>query len=106
MRATQPVLPSDGWNHATQTIRVRGTVFLWGSAGVTKNLSFQKPPTLHVCNDVHGEAITFGTRTASGKKTNLGTLKPGEWISIQLQNISGVFATCKLESDVRCLIES
>jgi len=85
-------------------VRVRGTIFLWGSAGVTENITFDKAPVLHIHNDVFGEAISFGSRVASGAEKAMGTLQPGECMSIPLQGISGVFAVCSLESTVGCII--
>jgi hypothetical protein len=41
---------------------------------------------------------------AAGTKTSFGTLQPGECVSIPLQNLTGVFATCAFESTVECLI--
>jgi hypothetical protein len=90
--------------HASYEVRVRGTKFLWGSAGVTVNTAFAKPLLLHVRNHVFGEVVTVGTQPAGGPPTTLGTLQPGECLSIQIQNIAGVFATCALESNVDCLI--
>jgi hypothetical protein len=86
-------------------IRVRGTLFLWGSAGVIANMTFDKPPLLHIRNNVFGEVISIGTRVAAGTETILGTLAPGECISISVQGISGVFATCALETTVGCAIK-
>ena len=73
-------------------------MYLWGSAGVTENIKFDKPLLLHIRNDVFGEVITFGTM-ASGTQTTIGTLQPGECVSIPLQGvkgqgITGVYATC------------
>jgi hypothetical protein len=95
----------DLWTHPSYEVRVRGTMFLWGSAGLAKNMTFSKPMLLHVRNDVFGEQVTLGTRTATGPQTTIGTLQPGECVSIQVQDISGVFATCALESNVSCLIK-
>jgi hypothetical protein len=101
-----PLLPAfDHRRHATYEVRVRGTIFLWGSAGITVNATFDKPLLLHVRNNVFGEAVTVGTQVASGAQTTLGTLQPGECVSIPIQNISGVFATCTLESNVDCVIQ-
>jgi len=84
----------------------RPPIYLWGSAGIKpKNIIFDKPLLLHIRNDVFGEEITFGTQVASGTQTTMGTLQPGECVSIPLQDISGVFATCVLESNVACLIK-
>ena len=96
----------DHWTQPSYEIRVRGTMFLWGSAGLTQNVPFAKPLILHLRNDLFGEAITVGTQVASGTQTTLGTLQPGEFVSIPLQDISGVFATCSLESKVACLIKA
>jgi hypothetical protein len=95
----------DRWPHPSYEVRVRGTMFLWGSGGLTQNIEFNKPILLHIRNDVFGEVITFGTRVASGTQTTIGTLQPGECVSIPLQGICGVFATCTLESNVCCLIK-
>jgi hypothetical protein len=56
-------------------------------------------------NDIFGEDVTFGT-FVSGTQTPIGTLHPGECVSIQITNISGVYATCDagLESVVACII--
>ncbi len=78
---------------------------LWGSAGITKDIAFDKPLLLHIHNDLFGEAITFGTHKSSGGNETIGTLQPGEFISIPLNDISGVFATCEHESTVCCLIK-
>src|SRR5271154_4572079 len=90
--------------HASYEVRVRATMYLWGSAGITVNTAFDKPLLLHIRNNVFGEAATVGTQVAGGPQTTLGTLQPGECLSIQIQNISGVFATCALESNVDCVI--
>lgn len=98
----------DHWTQASYEVRVRGTqIYLWGSAGVTENITFPKPLLLHIRNDIFGEKIAFGTQVASGAQTPLGTLLAGECVSIPLQGISGVFATwftSGLESTVACLI--
>jgi hypothetical protein len=79
-------------------------MYLWGSSGIRKNITFTKPVLLHVHNDVFGEQIEVGTRQADGAEDVLGTLQPGEAISIPMQDLSGVTATCNLESTVWCLI--
>ena len=80
-------------------------MYLWGSDGITKDISFDKPLLLHIRNDLFGEAITFGTQKASKAKETIGTLQRGESVSIPLNDISGVFATCEQESTVCCLIK-
>lgn len=83
---------------------MRGTVFLWGSAGISKDASVGGL-LLHIRNVSTGEAISFGTRVASGTETIIGILQPGESFSISLQSISGVFAKCAGESTVGCLLQ-
>jgi len=91
-------------NHPNYEARVRGTIYLWGSAGMSRDISFDRPLHFHIRNDVFGEPVTVGTQVASGSRTDLGTLQPGECLTIPLQRVSGVFATCALESTVSCLI--
>jgi hypothetical protein len=83
-------------------MRVRGTKYLWGSAGITQDMTFHRPLVLQVHNDLHGDAITLSTRVASGIQTPLGTLQPGECISIPVQGLSGVFAQCTGQTMVTC----
>jgi hypothetical protein len=94
----------DRWPHPGYEVRVRGTKYLWGSAGVTQNITFNRPILLHIHNDLFGEAVTFGTQDSDGTQTTIGTLQPGEFISLPLQDIAGVFATCALESNVCCMV--
>jgi len=78
---------------------------VWGSAGITKDISFDKPLLLHIHNELFGEVITLGTQKASGAKETIGTLQPGEFVSVPLNDLSGVFASCEQESTVCCLIK-
>jgi hypothetical protein len=66
------------WTQPSFEIRVRGTQFLWGSAGINTNLAFAKPLIFHIRNSIFGEPVTLGTRLANGQQTSLGTLLPGE----------------------------
>lgn len=95
---------SDRWNQASYEVRVQGKTFLWGSAGLAQAMVFSQPLLLHVRNDIFGVTITLGTQAAPGTETTLGTLDPGECVSIPLTELSGVFATCEAESDVACLV--
>ena len=95
---------NDFWNSPTYSVKVRGVRYLWGSDGLTQNLKFEKPFNLHVANDPAGMPVTIGTRVAAGAKTDLGTLKPGEYLSVSVNDISGVYADCALDSLVHCLI--
>jgi hypothetical protein len=107
-RDNSRVLPED-WNQLSYTTRVRaslGTVYLWGSAGITQNITFASPLLLHIRNDLLGEAISIGTATGGVAQAASGTLQPGECISLPLQNVTGVWATCALDSLVSCRIEN
>jgi hypothetical protein len=96
--------------HREYSVRVRGTTFLWGSSGLTTDITFAAAPLiLHVGNDRYGQQISLGTQMANGNQTGLGTLKPGEVVSLPLQAIMpnggiGVYARCDAESIVRCVI--
>ena len=95
----------DQWTEPSYEVKVRGTMHLWGSAGITKDIVFEKPVLLHIHNDLFGEVITFGTQKASGTQETIGTLKPGEFVSVPIGGISGVFASCEQVSTVCCLIK-
>ncbi|RKT10554.1 hypothetical protein B0G69_7982 [Paraburkholderia sp. RAU2J] len=87
-------------------VKVRGTpdppIFLWGSRGIALNLSW--PLLLAVRNDVAGDPIEVHTETADGKSNLVGTLLAGEYYTIPLVGLRGVFATCKADSNVSCSI--
>lgn len=113
-------LPINEWGELHYKVRVRSAPTppatpqcLWGSAGLLKDITFSTPLTLHISNDPFGEPVTFGTQVISGPPpspptlTTIGTLLPGECISIPLQGYSGVFAFAAppaLESTVYCSI--
>lgn len=86
------------------SVKVRSTTYLWGSAGLTRNLTFTRPFVIHMQNDVAGEPVTIGTRLAAGTKTDLGILQAGEFLSVSIDAISGLYAECTLDSVVHCLI--
>jgi hypothetical protein len=94
----------NSWTEPSYEVKVRGTMHLWGSAGITIDIAFARPLLLHIHNDVFGEDITLGRR-ASGTSETIGKLKPGECVSIPLNDVSGVFASCDKESTVCCLIK-
>ena len=48
----------DQWTEPSYEVKVRGTMHLWGSAGITKDISFDKQVLLHIHNDLFGEVIT------------------------------------------------
>jgi hypothetical protein len=99
----------DGWTQPSYEIRVRKTTaYLWGSADIKGNITFDKALVLHIRNDPLGEIVILGTETASGAQktqTTIGSLQPGQCVSIPVQGISGVYASCALESVVGCLIK-
>lgn len=101
---TSPSGTYSHWIHPSYEVKIRGTMHLWGSAGITKDIVFDKPLVLHIHNDLFGEVISLGTQKA-GIQEALGTLQPGECVSIPLNNISGVFASCEKDSVVCCLIK-
>jgi hypothetical protein len=86
-----------------------GIDFLWGSANIAQPQSFDKSVYLHIRNAIFGEDVTVGTLVgplASGVQTPIGILQPGDCLSIQIKDISGIYATCAagLESLVGCII--
>jgi hypothetical protein len=111
-----PTSVFDRWTHPSYERRVRplppvtaggppsSPTFLWGSAGISNDITFDKPLILHIRNDLFGDAVTFGTAASGVVQPPIGTLQPGECVSIQLQSMSGVYATCPTESVVACLI--
>jgi hypothetical protein len=84
--------------------RIRGTMYIWGSRGITENLHFRAPLILYLRNDLFGEPITIHTEKANGKRATLGTLEAGEYLSIPIQDIRGVSVTCDLESTVSYIL--
>jgi len=104
MNMLKPGQMNDYWNAPTYSVKVRGLKYLWGSAGLTKDVKFEKAFILHIANDLSGEPIKIGTKIASGTKTELGTIQPGECISVSVNDLSGIYADCNSESLVHCLI--
>jgi hypothetical protein len=112
-----PSLAKNQWGELHYKVRVRPTPTnaphqsIWGSALLNQDITFPKPLILHISNDLFGEKITFGTQVTSGindkpTQTELGSLKPGECISIPIQGCSGVFAYPEdVESTVYCFIK-
>jgi hypothetical protein len=96
--------PNNFWNAPAYSVKVRGLRYLWGSAGLTQNLKFEKAFILHIANDLAGKPVTVGTLVAAGTKTGLGKIDPGECLSVSVNDISGVYAECTTDSVVHCLI--
>jgi hypothetical protein len=106
MRIAGPTELFESSVHPIYSVRVRGTSYLWGSNGLNADITFDKPLILHIRNDLFGEPIDFGTLTASGTKKDFGTLQPGQCVSIPVQSVVAVFATCSNESVVGCSIKT
>ena len=49
-----------GSGRPSYEVRVRGTTYLWGSAGITHDLTYHAPLILYIRNSLHGEVITLG----------------------------------------------
>lgn len=96
--------PDNFWNAPTYSVKVRGLRYLWGSAGITADLHFDKAPILHLANDQAGEPVTIGTRLAAGGNTDMGVIQPGECMSVAVQDIAGVYAQSAGDTIVHCLI--
>jgi hypothetical protein len=105
------------WDHLSYRVRVRASnspVYLWGSAQITSLITFPTALLFHFINDPVGQPITFGT-TPPGAATPIGTLQPGECVSIPLQpiagqttgGIAGVWASCQTTvTTIRCFLKT
>jgi hypothetical protein len=93
------------WARSTYSRRIRAgkDIYLWGSAGL-EDIKFPTSLILHIRNELFGTPITFGSKTKSGPKKVIGILHPGECVSIPINDVSGIYATCKDESIVNCRI--
>jgi hypothetical protein len=84
--------------------RIRGTMYIWGSHGIKVDLHFQSPLILYLRNDFFGQPIDIRTEKADGTIKDIGTIHAGEYLSIPVQDIRGVSATCDLESTVSYIL--
>lgn len=96
--------PEDPWREPAWAVKVRGRRYVWGSAGVTSDVEFATALLLHLANDAAGEPVTIGTRTAAGATTDLGTIQPGECLTLPVNHLAGVYADCALDSLVHCAL--
>lgn len=96
--------PSNVWNPPVYAVKVRGLKYLWGSAGVAQAPQFEQAFILHIANDQAGQPVTVGTRAAAGTDTDLGTIGPGEILSVSVNHILGVYAKCATDSVVHCCL--
>lgn len=107
------LVPGPGWDQTglgpTYSVRVRGdAVYLWGSGGLTENITLPSPLLLHVRNDLFGEPVQLGTESVSNAgrvRSPLGVLDHGQCVSIPIQSMSGVYALCDTETAVSCVID-
>lgn len=83
--------------------RVRQMIYLWGSASLNADANFASPPMLHVRNGRHGDAVAIGTTTAAGGNAKVATLQPGECVSLEIQGLNGITASCTTEATVYCI---
>ena len=105
MNMLKPGELSDYWNTPTYSVKVRGLKYLWGSAGLTRDVIFEKAFILHIANDLSGEPVMIGMQVAAGTKTEFGTIQPGECISLSVNHISGIYADCNSESLIHCMMD-
>src|SRR5690349_12255738 len=78
----------------TYEVKVRGTTYLWGSKGITRNFAW--PLLLCIRNDYTGDQLSFGTETTTDEdQTIYGALNPGEAYTVSLLGLRGVFAQCE-----------
>ena len=68
MNVTKPGQRSDDWNASTYFVKVRGLKYLWGSAGLTKDVKFEKAFILHIANDLAGAPVKIGQRSCLRNK--------------------------------------
>ena len=89
----------------------RTKTYLWGSGKINIRLNSSLYFTLRVVD--MGEAIVVGlyksqTATGAAEEIEIGILDENEAFTIQLQDISGVYAYCKdisVDTKVECFIE-
>lgn len=110
MRTLPATAPYNPWPHPSYEVRVRAaTAYLWGANGLKLALTLTKPLVLHIRNSEIGEDIVVGTETVAAGAQVIGTLEPGQCVSIPIvQGLTGVTAQCapdSHESIVACHIQ-
>lgn len=81
--------------------RVRGQVYVWGSAGAAASLTV--PLILVVNNDPFGDAASI-TSESQDASSQLGTLLPGQCWTLVLTGLHGVTATCETDTTLACAL--
>jgi hypothetical protein len=103
------------WDHLSYRVRVRsnGTVALWGTLATTAQpITLPAALICHIHNDESGQPVNVGTQagapTGTPTETSYGTLQPGGCISIPVQSISAVTASCtnNTTTTVTCCIKT
>lgn len=106
MRGAMPSEIFDASNRPRYEVRVRAKAFLWGSDKITRDLIFDRPLILHIRNDAVGVDMDIAMLSAGGTTTSVGGLRPGECVSVPIQKIMAVVATCNGETLAGCIITS
>lgn len=83
-------------------VKVRGSLYLWGSAGISGALSW--PLLLNIRVDLLGDPVELQSESADGQKNLIGTLGPGECYTLPLLNLRGVIAACEQDASVSCVL--
>ncbi len=97
------------------TVKVKKSkskTYLWGGDGITIRLSSSLFFTFRV--EDMGEPIVFGVYKAgvggaASEEIQIGTLKKNETFTIQLNDVTGIYAQCRdsnVDTKVECFIES
>jgi hypothetical protein len=98
------------------TVKVKKSkskTFLWGGDGIKTRLNSSLLFTFRV--EDMGEPIVFGVYKAgiggaAPQELEIGTLNENETFTIQLNDVTGIYAQCKKENQVdtkvECFIES
>ena len=82
-------------------VRVRGKIYVWGSADLNEPLGLQL--ILVINNNPYGDAAKIATETPSGTSP-IGTLQPGECWTLPLHGLKGVTASCDTDTTLSCAI--
>lgn len=97
------------------TVKVKKSkskTYLWGGDGITTRLNSSLLFTFRV--EDMGEPIIFGVYKAGiggavSEEIEIGTLKENETFTIQLNDLTGIYAQCRdsdVDTKVECFIES
>lgn len=82
-------------------VRVRGKVYVWGSADLNASLPLQL--VLVINNNGFGDVARIASESPAGT-VPIGTLQPGECWTLPLQGLHRVTATCDTDTTLMCAI--